>query len=369
VTTTTDNGLTRIDLAPQVRYPFKKWAWFTVNSTFGWRETYYSKSYQPTGDPRNPPSTVIDVGLNRTLYTLQAQIVGPVFNRVWDTPDNTYAEKFKHSIEPVLTINRTSSVDNIAQIVKLDGIDNFIGGTTLTYGLNNRFYAKRKTTPGGPAVSREIFDVELSQSYYTNQNASQYDTQYQTTLGVQTIIPINFSPIALNFRALPTDAINANLRAEFDARYHSLRTISAQGSYNWTNRVQVTGGWSKRGYIPQIPVFNDCRDVPVTNPPTCTPASLDQAINVMSTMHSKDNKVGATVSFNYDILRGFMQQQQLSLFYNAQCCGIAVQYQTYNYGPGSSAPIPADHRFFLSFTLAGLGNFSPFNGALNGAPH
>jgi LPS-assembly protein len=369
VTTTTDNGLTRIDLAPQVRYPFKKWAWFTVNSTFGWRETYYSKSYQPTGDPRNPPSTVIDVGLNRTLYTLQAQIVGPVFNRVWDTPDNTYAEKFKHSIEPVLTINRTSSVDNIAQIVKLDGIDNFIGGTTLTYGLNNRFYAKRKTTPGGPAVSREIFDVELSQSYYTNQDASQYDTQYQTTLGVQTIIPINFSPIALNFRALPTDAINANLRAEFDARYHSLRTISAQGSYNWTNRVQVTGGWSKRGYIPQIPVFNDCRDVPVTNPPTCTPASLDQAINVMSTMHSKDNKVGATVSFNYDILRGFMQQQQLSLFYNAQCCGIAVQYQTYNYGPGSSAPIPADHRFFLSFTLAGLGNFSPFNGALNGAPH
>jgi hypothetical protein len=173
----------------------------------------------------------------------------------------------------------------------------------------------------------------------------------------------------LNFRALPTDAINANLRAEFDARYHSLRTISAQGSYNWTNRVQVTGGWSKRGYIPQIPVFNDCRNVPVTNPPTCVPASLDQAINVMSTMHSKDNKVGATVSFNYDILRGFMQQQQLSLFYNAQCCGIAVQYQTYNYGPGSSSPIPADHRFFLSFTLAGLGNFSPFNGALSGAPH
>ena len=86
-------------------------------------------------------------------------------------------------------------------------------------------------------------------------------------------------------------------------------------------------------------------------------------------MHSKDNKVGATVSFNYDILRGFMQQQQLSLFYNAQCCGIAVQYQTYNYGAGSSAPIPADHRFFLSFTLAGLGNFSPFNGALSGAPH
>jgi LPS-assembly protein len=367
VITSTDNGLSRVDLAPQVRFPFKKWAWFTVNSTVGWRETYYTRSYAPTNDPNVLPSVVIDTGLNRTLYTLQAQVVGPVFNRVWDTPENGYAEKFKHSIEPVLTINRTSNVENINEIVKLDGVDNFIGGTTLTYGLNNRFYAKRKTTPGGPAVSREIFDVELSQSYYTNQNAAQYDTQYQTTLGVVSQTPTNFSPIALNFRALPTDFLNANLRAEFDARYHSLRTISAQGSYIWTNRIQVTGGWSKRGYIPEIPAFNDCRTV--QTPFACTPASLDQAINVMTNLHTKDNKVGATISFNYDILRGYMQQEQMSLFYNAQCCGIAIQYQTYNYGPYSSSPIPADHRFFLSFTLAGLGNFSPFNGALSGVPH
>jgi LPS-assembly protein len=362
---TADSGLSRIDLAPQIRYPFKKWAWFTVNSTFSWRETYYTRSYAPNSDP-SAQQQIVDVGLNRTLYTVQSQIVGPVFNRVWDTPENGYAEKFKHSIEPVMTINRTSSVDNINQIIKLDGVDQYIGGTTLTYGLNNRFYAKRKVTPGGIAQSREIFDVELSQSYYTNQDAAQYDTQYQTTLGLVAQIPTHFSPIALNFRALPTDAINANLRAEFDARYHGLRTISAQGSYSWTNRVQVTGGWSKRGYIAEIPAFNDCRVVQI--PFTCTPSSLDQAINAASTMHTKDNKVGATLSFTYDILRKYMQQERMSLFYNAQCCGIALEYQTYNFGGSSSSPIPADHRFFLSFTLAGLGNFSPFNGALSGVP-
>jgi LPS-assembly protein len=362
---TADSGLSRIDLAPQIRYPFKKWAWFTVNSTFSWRETYYTRSYAPNSDP-SAQQQIVDVGLNRTLYTVQSQIVGPVFNRVWDTPENGYAEKFKHSIEPVMTINRTSSVDNINQIIKLDGVDQYIGGTTLTYGLNNRFYAKRKVTPGGIAQSREIFDVELSQSYYTNQDAAQYDTQYQTTLGLVAQIPTHFSPIALNFRALPTDAVNANLRAEFDARYHGLRTISAQGSYSWTNRVQVTGGWSKRGYIAEIPAFNDCRVVQI--PFTCTPSSLDQAINAASTMHTKDNKVGATLSFTYDILRKYMQQERMSLFYNAQCCGIALEYQTYNFGGSSSSPIPADHRFFLSFTLAGLGNFSPFNGALSGVP-
>ncbi len=155
-----------------------------------------------------------------------------MFNRVWDTPDNGYAEKFKHSIEPVLTINRTSSVDNIDQIVKLDGIDNFVGGTTLTYGLNNRFYAKRKTDAGRAGACRARSSTSSCRRATTPTRTRRSTTpQYQTTLGVQTIVPIHFSPIALNFRALPTDAINANLRAEFDARYHSLRTISAQGSY------------------------------------------------------------------------------------------------------------------------------------------
>ena len=60
-----------------------------------------------------------------------------------------------------------------------------------------------------------------------------------------------------------------------------------------------------------------------------------------------------------------MLQQRMTGFYNAQCCGLAVEYQTVNY---AFSVLPPDHRFFLSFTLAGLGNFSPFNGALSGVP-
>ncbi len=353
VITTADSGLSRVDLSPQIRYPFKKWQWFTVNSTVSWRETYYTRSYEATGDPLVTPSKIVDTGLNRTLFTIQSQVVGPVFNRVWDTPDSGYAEKFKHSIEPVMTVSRTSSVDNIDRIVKLDGIDQYVGGTQLSYGLNNRFYAKRKLTPGAQSQSREIFDVELSQSYYTNQSAAQYDQQYQTSQGL--VAATHFSPIALSVRAMPTDVINATLRAEFDARYHQLRTISANTSYSWTNRVQVTGGWTKRGYIEELEGFNNKE-------------LLDHAIFASSTMHTKDNRFGGIYSMNLDVLHKSVVQQRISAFYNAQCCGLALEYQTYNYGSSSSSPIPADHRFFLSFTLAGLGNFSPFNGALSGVP-
>jgi len=350
-----DASLSRLDFSPQIRYPFKKWQWFTVNSTVSWRETYYTRSYA-LADDGSPTTNVVDVGLNRPILILQAQIVGPVFNRVWDTPENGYAEKFKHTIEPVLTIDRTSSVDDFQRIVVFDGIDSYVGGTRYTYGLNNRFYAKRQLAPGQPAQSREIFDVELSQSYYTDQRQSLYDRQYQTqtSLGTTSETASHFSAIALNVRAMPTNDINATARAEFDGRYHALRTISAQGGYS-SQFVQTNIGWSKNGYIPELVGFNDRR-------------FLDHYINGSSNVRTSDNKYGAQYSFQYNVLHSALTQQRVTAFYNAQCCGLAFEYQTYNYGAGSISPIPADHRFFLSFTLAGLGNFSPFNGALSGVP-
>ena len=347
-----DRGLGRVDFSPQIRYPFKKWQWFTINNTAVLHQTYYSRSYALDADG-NSTNTVVDVPLNRPVFTYQAQIVGPVFNRVWDTPGNGYAEKFKHTIEPVLSIDWTSDVPEFQRVVRFDGVDFFAGGVRYTYGVNNRFYAKRKLAPGQPALARDILDVEISQSYYSNQTQSLVDRQYQTTL-LSGSLPSNFSPISLRVRSAPTNEVNATVSAEFDSRYHKLRTISAQGGYS-TPILQASLSWSKRAFIPELTGFND-------------PAFLDQSINGSTNLRTRDNKYGTLYSFTYDVLRGGFTQQQIQGFYNAQCCGIALQYQTFNYGINSFSPIPSDHRFFLSFTLAGLGNFSPMNGALGGVP-
>jgi LPS-assembly protein len=354
---TDSRSLGRVDFSPQVRYPFKKWQWFTVNSTIGWRDTFYTRSLSEKVNP-NEAQVVTDENLNRRLFTFNANILGPLFSRVWDTPTNGYAEKFKHAIEPFLNINKTSTVENFDRVISLDGIDSIVGGTSYTYGVNNRFYAKRKAAvPGGLAQAREIVSVELSQTYNTNQLATLYDRQYQSNNvpGSVDAIPTHFSPVALSVRAMPTNEITANMRAEFDARYHSLRTISASGSYSWANVFQFASTWSKRGFIQQLAGFNDDK-------------LLDQAINAQTTVHTVNNRVGGIYSFNYDILHKSILQQRLSGFYNAQCCGIAFEYQTVNFGGLSNAPITSDHRFFMSFTLAGLGNFSPFSGALSGVP-
>lgn len=340
-----DRSLTRFDVVPQIRYPFKKWQWLTANSTVSWRDTYYTRSLSTRG-------TLVEDNLNRRLYTLQTQIVGPVFNRIWDTPENGYAEKFKHTVEPFLVIQRTSSVDNFRQIAQFDGVDTYLGGTQYSYGVNNRFYAKRVLNPGSPAQAREIINVEVTQRYYTNQRASLFDREYQTSaLSAET----HFSPIALSVRVMPTNDVNGTVRAEFDSQYKQLRQISAQGTYSWNNRVQTSAGWSKKAFIEQLPQFND-------------PRYLDHFINSSTRINTPDNRLGSVYSMYYDVLHSTLLQQQVSAFYNAQCCGLAIEYQAYNRGGSSSLPIPSDHRFFLSFTLAGLGNFSPFNGALSGVP-
>jgi LPS-assembly protein len=345
-----DSSLSRLDVSPQLRYPFKRLQWFTVNTSLGWRGTLYTRSLDPAGtiDPITQRTRILEDNITRQYFTMQAQAVGPVFTRIWNTPDSGYAERFKHSIEPFFNAQRTTAIDNFTQIIQTDGIDGVVGNaTSLTYGVNNRFYAKRRL--GQTSQAQEIASVELLQSYYTDARSAQYDINYQTGYGSA---PSHFSPISLRVRATPTVNFNATLRADVDSKYLELRSVSVDGAYNWTNRITTSAGWTQRYFIEGLPGFND-------------PNNLDHYLNLSTNVHTRDNRVGTIYSLNYDVLRTRLLQQRISAFYNAQCCGIAFEYQRYNF---AGYPVPNDRRFFLSFTLAGLGNFSPFSGGLSGVP-
>ncbi len=343
-----NTGLDRFDLLPTVRVPFTKWQFFTVNSTVSWRDTQYTRSLDPI------TRQITDSGLSRRYWDFQAQMVGPVLERIWDTPDNGFADKFKHSIQPYLNVERVSSIDNFNQIVQLDGVDAVVGpATNVSYGVNSLLFAKVK---GGGAVSqaRDILDLGFAQSYYTNALTAQYDQQYETSFTGAP--PSHFSPMAFSLRAVPTTNYSATVRAELDSQYHALRTISVNGSAAFGRLIQTTIGWSHRGYIPELSGFND-------------PTQLDNYVNGSITAHTHSNRFGGSYTSNYDILRGTMLQLRLSGYYTAQCCGIVVDYQTYNLtGINTLLPIAQDHRFNISFTLAGIGTFGNFFGALSGTP-
>ena len=142
--------------------------------------------------------------------------------------------------------------------------------------------------------------------------------------------PSNFSPILLSVRGMPSNDVNATASIEIDSRYLAVRQISAGGSYNWAGRVQTNASWSKQGFIEQLQGFDD-------------PTNLYQAINAQSNVHTKDNSLGGIYSFSYDVTQGRMLNQRVSGFYNSQCCGIAFDYQTFNYG-GVTSGFPSPLR-------------------------
>ncbi len=163
-----DRGLTRLDVMPVIRVPFTKLQFLTVNSSLAWRGTYWTRSQLP-----GQSGVVVDQSLSRTYFDLQARVTGPVASRVWNTPDNGYAEKWKHSVEPFLNVQRVTMVDDFDRIVQLDATDYILGGTTrIDYGIANRVLVKRKGAGGSNA--REILGVSIGQTYYSDDRASQY---------------------------------------------------------------------------------------------------------------------------------------------------------------------------------------------------
>ena len=83
--------------------------------------------------------------------------------------------------------------------------------------------------------------------------------------------------------------------------------------------------------------------------------------------HTRDNRFGGIYSFNYDVRRSTMLQRGC----RRSTTRSAAASRSSSSGTTSRRAVfivPSDHRFFLSFTLAGLGNFSPFNGAMSGVP-
>ena len=335
---TSDTGLTRFDVNPSLRIPFTRWQFFTVNSAVSWRGTYWTESLL------DDQSTQVPVGIGRRFFDFTTRITGPVFNRIWNTPNNGYAEKFKHVIEPSLSITRVTAIDNFKRIVKLDGVDNYIGTTRFNYGLSNRLYAKKES-------SREILSASISQSYYTDANAAQYDQQLAS--GYATGAPTHFNPVVLQIRAAPTDKVQGDFRTDWDPTKHTLRTLSANGGLNFAS-VQATAGWSQTRYIPGLRNFD-------------VKANARNYLTASTSVRRPGNRIGGSYSFSYDLKNDAFLSQRLTAYYNAQCCGVGIEYQTYNLaGSFSSFGVPQDHRFNLSFTLAGVGTFSNLFGAFGG---
>jgi LPS-assembly protein len=330
-----NQGLTRVDVNPAIRFPFTKWPFLTVNTAVGWRGTYWSESLSPINRAQVPES------VRRQYFDFNTRITGPVFTRIFNRPER----KFKHVIEPSFTIRRVTGFDVFDRIVQLDWTDNQVPDLfQVTYALTNRIYAKKD-------ISREVLSVNVYQSRYSDARAAQLDPLYATSYSLQKANS-KYSDVNLTVRGAPTDRIQVNFTTLWDPVAGAFLTYNANGGVN-AKYLQAYGGWSQVKFI---------NDRPTTGP---VPETSSHYLTASTTWRTAQNHLGVTYSFHYDMLRKDFLQQRYFVYYNAQCCGVLAEYQTFNLA-GVRTRVPQDKRFNLSFTLAGIGTFSNFLGAFGG---
>jgi hypothetical protein len=336
-TLTADNGYSRVEVAPTLRVPMSRLTFLSVNTSLTYRTTRYSRSIG-TGQ------STIDQPYFRQFASLRSEIVGPVLNRIWDRPESRFAERLKHVIEPAFTVDVTSRISDYARTPTTSDLSDFVvsGATRLIYGVTNRLFARGQTAGGGAGQAREFATVGLQQTYYTNPESGRFDSDYQSTYGES---GREFSPLALTARVSPSARLDATLRGEYDTiSGDGLRLLSAGG------RINVADASTSVSYSRSRGATFEGR----------------HALNGSTTLRWLDGRATGTYAFTWDIGRSVLQNQSVMASYIAQCCGIQLEFQRYNFPDVIGFPVAADTRFNLGIVLAGLGTFSNFFGALGG---
>jgi LPS-assembly protein len=323
-----DNGYSRIDFAPTVRVPMSRLTFLSVNTSAAYRTTHYSHSANLTGNG------TVDQPYLRQYTTLRSEVIGPVFNRIWDLQSG-FAERLKHVIEPAYTVDFTSNIDSYNRTPSIGSdIADFVvsGSTKVTYGLTNRLFARGRTVDNVRGTTRELLTVGLQQTYYTNPQAGGYDSSYQSALPAK---PTDLSPLSLTTRYAPTALIDTNVRVEYDVtRGRGLQIVSIGGTVNGA-AVSASTNFSHNRLNP-------------LNPSTFVQGS--------TSLRWLDGRATGTYNVSWDIGRSYIVSQGAMLSYFAQCCGLTMEFQKFNYASlGINLATPSDVRFNFGFTLAGLG--------------
>lgn len=346
-TTEEDLSLVKGDITPSIRAPLSTLPFLQVNATASFRTTYYSESL--AADKK----TQIDDPITRSYGDMRVDVVGPVVSRVFN-PNNAMADRMKHVVEPSFSISRRTEIPNQDRIPTATGYDVIVGGVTqMSYGLTNRVLVRKSKAGEQSGAPREFLNVGLRQSYYTDAKASKFDTSYGYGFGSRA--PNAFSPIALTARATPVAPMAIDYRLEYDPKATPgnprMLGMGLNGMFR-TPDVNATAGWSRQAFTQ-----------------TTSTGAVIAANNLIQTaadFRLKQSQYGGVVAFNYDMTRRTLLNQRYVAFYNAQCCGVSFEFQSFHYPNTSQFLLPRDRRFNMSFTLAGVGSFSNFFGAFGG---
>ena len=313
----------RFDIVPTVAYPFTGLSYLTMRASLTGRLTHYTSSLEG----RN----LVDESVERKYFETRFDIRGPTFSKIFNTPDNFYAARYKHVIEPQIVWSRRSFVDTFAEVPKFDGQDYIPGTNQVSLSIVNRVLAKRVVNGEEQQTATEMLTWTVSQRYFFDINASLYDRQFSTPYftedgtGEQSLA----DHVAGELPAFQKShrELEYGLRHQFQ---RGIRSSSTSASYGGRWGL-VRGLWTRRN-IPD-------RDVTRSNFRFGTQLNVARGLQVnFDTAFDATNKV--------------VNNLRAGAVYNVQCCGFMVSFNRFNF-----VGLRVENIFRFGITLANIGSF------------
>jgi LPS-assembly protein len=322
----------RFDIAPTISYPFTGLSYLTFRTSVTGRYTHYTSSQDAGG------SFVEDLAVDRRFYETAFDMRGPTFARIFNTPDNGYASRFKHVIEPQIVWSYRSRIEDFDLIPKFDGNDYLPGTNQVAFSLVNRFLAKRVIDGKEQANPTEMLTWVVSQRYFFDANASLYDPQFSTPYFTPDGTPSNYSPITSRVNFRPSRSLSASWNLDYDVNFKAVRSASTAGSFSG-GFGSVQGVWTRRNIPDRGIVRSSFR--------------VGGRVNVTSALR-------ANLETSYDWSLRILRHMRAGIEYNVQCCGFQFDFNRYNFGNFRD-----ENTFRFGITLANVGSFGTSLGGTN----
>ena len=281
--------------------------------------------------------------LTRKYFETSADMRGPMLSRVFNTPGNFYSERYKHVIGPEVTWTFRKGVgEEFLFQPKFDGHDYIVDTNEFRYSLVQRLYSKRPSRGGsGRLEPYEFFNWRISQTYYKEEAASEFDPNYSNLLYGETAVRSNFSPLRSQMRFRPSVSTQANFNLQYDTKFHYTRNIDLSAGFNYP-RFGFDVGWSRANRQGANP---DNRTLTVNTVRSFARWSL------------LPGRFALEGRGDYNFIDDKFNQISGRARYDVQCCGFMVEWIQSDFGFREK-----ERQFRFSIELANIGSMGNFMG-------
>ena len=228
----------------------------------------------------------------------------------------------------------------------------------MNYGLTNRLLV-RKDAEGEPQAGapRELLNVSVRQSYYTDANASKFDPSYSygysNRAAKRVLADLAVGARDADRRRWRSTTASSTTRSALpdnpEAARHEPERHAARAE-----PCNVTGGWTRQAFTPAPTGRHHANNFIQTPRRTSACSRAGSAAASRSTTTSRARRC-STSATSASTTRSAAASRS-----NTRPSTIRTT---------ASFLLPKDRRFNMSFTLAGVGSFSNFFGAFGGGTY